>query len=187
MPASLRLPCLVLCALFIATACQPVVKQQDLSVNTGKVLTLEEAGTLNVGKINIVPGERVQEDSAPALVNLKADLEKALPQCATGPNAADLYVRVDNFRSVDGLATVLIAGEISMDALFELRDPANDQLIGEYYMSVYDAAAGLLGAAKLSGADKKLPNSMAASVCEQVFGVKLPEEKRPEHKNPLDS
>lgn len=104
---------------------------------------------------------------------LKGELEKTMPRCAAGAIDHRMEVAVTDFEDQDVAKAILIGDEIELQARVRFVDTATETPTGEYFVENSFFWGGILGAAMMSEAERKLSQDFAENVCEEIFYVKL--------------
>lgn len=104
---------------------------------------------------------------------LKQTLESTMTRCARGTIDHRLEVIVVDFEDQDVGKTILIGDEIELEGRARLVRLADETRTGEFYVSASFFWGGVLGAALMSNAEKRLSEDFAARLCKDVFGVEI--------------
>ncbi|WP_404713397.1 hypothetical protein [Sphingomonas sp. MMS24-J13] len=87
--------------------------------------------------------------------------------------ALKLTVQVDTLRTLDAGMALLLGSTDQLAGLISVEDAASGEKLGEFYVDVLNARAGLLGMAmRGSGVREKLAEEFAKHVCEVLSGRK---------------
>ena len=104
---------------------------------------------------------------------LKAEIEKAMPQCAKGTADHRMEVTIVDFDKQNTAQTILVGDSIELSGRVRIVDPHTEIAAGEYFVDVGFFWGGLLGAAMMSNPENRLSKDFAQEVCKEVFGVDL--------------
>lgn len=149
----------------------------SLTLPAGKTLTVTEAKSLKITKIEVVErGVGIPDDFK---TKLNDQLDRKMSKCATGTTPVTMTVRLDNYKDISAGAAILVGDHVQMAALVTFRD-ASGNLIGEYYNDEHAVGGGLLGMAIMSSKIANFAENLVQGICETVFKVKLPDDPAPE-------
>lgn len=149
-------------------------------------LTLSACASADVAAINVAPEEQIRSIMVSEInvtletpkpnpqlqVALTEELEKTMPVCATGETAHRMDVTITDFEEQDVAKSILIGDEIELEGRVEFTDISTGAQTGEYYVERSFFWGGFIGAAMMSGAERKLSEDFVDSICEEIFGLK---------------
>lgn len=140
-----------------------------------KVASEDQIRSIRVAEIDIVM--QAPKPNPPLEGALREQLEKAMPQCATGEIDHRLVVTVTDFEEQHVGKAIFLGDEIELEGTAEFVDLATDQQTGAYFLENSFAWGGFIGAAMMSDAEESLSKGFAENLCKEVFGVTLSKEK----------
>lgn len=151
------------------------------------LLGLSACASSDVSSINAASQEQLQDIRVSEIAvtmaiakpnpNLKAallaELEKAMPLCATGDADHRLDVTVTDFEEQDVGKAIFLGDEIELEGRVEFVHLATGLQTGAYYVENSFAWGGFIGAAMMSDAEESLSEGFAKQLCKEVFGKDL--------------
>jgi hypothetical protein len=156
-------PATLVLAPFLLSACE------SSDVAAFSAATPDEIRNIQVAETSVTV-ETVKPHPKLRLV-LQEELEKAVPHCARGRAAHRMDVAIVDFEDQNVAQAVLIGDEIELSARVRFTDLATDRVTGEYFVENSFFWGGLVGAAMMSDAERRLSRDFAENLCEDLFGV----------------
>jgi|LKGT01.1.fsa_nt_gi hypothetical protein len=150
-------------------------------------LALSACASADVAAINLMTKDQIQgiqvsevsvtiqtpKPNPKLQVALTEELQNALPLCATGKTSHRMVVTITDFEEQDVGKAIFIGDEIELEGWVELVDSSTGKQTGKYYVERSFFWGGIIGAAMMADAERKLSKGFAKSICEEIFGVKL--------------
>jgi len=146
---------------------------ESADVSGIKVASPETIRAVSISNVNVTM--QIPKPNPALEAALHEQLNIAMQSCATGTTPHRLDVVVTDFEEQDVAKSIFIGDEIELEGRVTLTDESSGEETGQYYVQRSFFWGGLIGAAMMSDAEVNLSKDFAASVCEDVFGVKLAE------------
>lgn len=140
-------------------------------VSSIKAASQEQIQGIRVSEVTVVMATAKPNPNLKAA--LEAELEKAMPLCATGDTDHRLDVTVTDFEEQDVGKAIFLGDEIELEGRAEFVHLATGLQTGAYYVENSFAWGGFIGAAMMSDAEESLSEDFANQVCKEVFGKDL--------------
>jgi len=147
------------CFMLAACASSDLVKVQPVS--RGQI------DSIKVSRVEVVMDTpRPNPQLKHALIR---ELEAQLATCARGNIPHVAHVTINEFEEQNVAKSILIGDEIELGGKVRFTNASSGAQAGEYYVKESFYWGGLVGAAIMSNATKKLSRDFAKSVCNKVL------------------
>lgn len=103
------------------------------------------------------------------LATLKTTLEQYTGNCARGPTAYEMQVRVDNYKVGNPALAFLLGDNHEISAEVKIVNPTDQSVVAEYYVQEQTHGAGIIGAATLASGASGISRDFASRVCQKIF------------------